>query len=97
MANMSPQRDLLNRKFWQFLERQVLTWAVDEGPLYVVTGTAFRRFPHQRFEVFTNGTFDSSQIYRTDFILLKAAEQHHINHSSHPPGDRKSTRLNSSH
>lgn len=86
MANMSPQRALLNQRIWQFLEQQVLTWAVDEGPIHVVTGTTFRRFPHERFEVYTSGTFDSSQIYPPGSTLLEVVEQHHINHASHPAG-----------
>ena len=53
MANMSPQRAYLNQNIWQFLERQVLTRAVDEGPIYVVSGLTFRDFPTDSFEVFS--------------------------------------------
>ncbi len=86
MANMSPQRAFLNQNIWQFLERQVLTWAVDEGPIYVVTGTTFRHFPHQRFQAYTNGSFDSSNIYSRTSKMLPVVEQHKINHASHPKG-----------
>ena len=87
MANMSPQRAFLNQDIWQFLERQVLTWAVDQGPIYVVTGTTFRSFPHERFEVYTNGSFDSSEIYPRGSPMLEVVEQHSINFASHPEGD----------
>jgi hypothetical protein len=86
MANMSPQSAFLNQDIWQFLERQVLTWAVDEGPIHVVTGTTFGSFPHQRFEVYTSGIFDSSRIYRRDSTMLEVVEQHSFNHATHPDG-----------
>jgi DNA/RNA non-specific endonuclease len=86
MANMSPQRAFLNQNIWQFLERQVLTWAVDEGPIYVVTGATFGSFPHDRFEVYTDGIFDSSAIYPRGSTMQEVVEQHHINFASHPVG-----------
>lgn len=86
MANMSPQRALLNQKIWQYLERQVLTWAVDEGPIYVVTGTTFKPFPHSKFRVYTGGTLDHSKIYSPDISMLAAVEQHRVNFTSHPRG-----------
>ena len=55
MANMSPQRAFLNQNIWADLEQQVLTWGIDEGPVYVVTGTVFRRFPTERFQVYQAG------------------------------------------
>lgn len=87
MANMSPQRAFLNQKIWQFLERQVLTWAFDEGPIYVVTGTTFRHFPHEKFQVYTNGTFDADQIYPVSNKFLDIMKQHKMNFESHPSGD----------
>ena len=86
MANMSPQRALLNQEIWQKLEKQVLTWAVDEGPLYVVTGTTFRSFPHRSFEVYTDGTFDESHIYASNTTLSEVVEQHSTNYANHPDG-----------
>lgn len=86
MANMSPQRAFLNQDIWASLEEQVLTWAVDEGPIYVITGTTFRRFPHERFEVYTNGTFDGAQIYAPGATMLEAVTQHSSNFASHPKG-----------
>ena len=85
MVNMSPQRAFLNQDIWASLEEQVLTWAVDEGPLYVVTGAVFRRFPHQRFEAYTNGTFDGAHIYPRATPMLDIVTQHNINFST-PPG-----------
>lgn len=87
MANMSPQRAFLNQNIWQFLERQILTWAVDEGPIYVVTGTTFRSFPHQRLYAYTSGIFDSSKIYQRNTKMLEAVEQHSANHAAHSEGD----------
>jgi hypothetical protein len=87
MANMSPQRAFLNQKIWQFLERQVLTWGFDEGPIFVVSGTVFRRFPHESFEIYTNGTLDPDHIYSSSPTLLPVVEQHHANFQSHAPGD----------
>lgn len=84
MANMSPQRAYLNQNIWQDLEQQVLTWAVDEGPVYVVTGTTFRHFPHNRFEVYTSGTLDDSMIYRGTSRMLGVTEQHKVNFEMHP-------------
>jgi DNA/RNA endonuclease G (NUC1) len=86
MANMSAQSVFLNQDIWMYLERQVLTWAVDEGPLYVVTGTIFRTFPQERFDVYTNGTFDSSQIYPSNNAMLPIVEQHHFNFTTHANG-----------
>jgi hypothetical protein len=86
MANMSPQRAFLNQDIWQYLERQVLTWAVDEGPIYVITGSTFRSFPHQKFQAYTTGIFDSSKIYPSKSTLKQAVQQHQLNHTSHPTG-----------
>ena len=82
MANMSPQRALLNQKIWQKLEKQVLTWGVDGGPIYVVTGTTFRTFPHDRFEVFSDGGLESDQMYASGATLKPTVDQHHANFNS---------------
>lgn len=86
MANMSPQRALLNQKIWQYLEGQVLTWAIDEGPLYVVTGAVFRKFPHHKFDIYKNSTFDKAQIYRAGLTYEDAVKQHHDNYKNHAKG-----------
>ena len=86
MANMSPQRAFLNQEIWRYLERQILTWAIDEGPIYVVTGTTFRHFPHDRFQVYTDGTFDADQIYPLNSKMLTVTERHKSNFDSHPSG-----------
>lgn len=75
MANMSAQAAALNQGVWRFLERQVLTWAIDEGPIYVVTGTIFGGFPAKKFDVYNNRTFDPSRIYSPGTTLLQAATQ----------------------
>ena len=79
MANMSPQRALLNQRIWQQLEKQVLTWGVDEGPIYVVTGTTFRTFPHERFEVYSDDGLDPNQIYASGTTMQPTVNQHHAN------------------
>lgn len=80
MANMSSQRGYLNQDIWQLLEEQVLTWAFDEGPLYVVTGTTFRTFPHGSFAVYAqDNVLDPGQIYRAGSRMLATVEQHHEN------------------
>lgn len=88
MANMSPQRAFLNQDIWQFLERQVLTWVVDAGPLYVVSGTVYRTLPHTRFQVYSNGTFDAEEIYAPGTTMLEAVTRHAANFAAHPPGHR---------
>ena len=87
MANMSPQRAFLNQNIWQELEKQVLTWAVDEGPIYVVTGTTFRSFPHDKFDVFSGNRLDPGQIYVNGATMLPTVQQHQTNHSSTSTGD----------
>jgi len=88
MANMSPQRAFLNQDIWRFLEVQVLTWGVDEGPVYVVTGTTFRSFPYQSFQVYTDHVMDPAFIYPAGLTMHAAVEQHHVNFDSTSPGDR---------
>jgi hypothetical protein len=58
MANMAPQRDHLNRVTWERLEAQVLYWGVTLGPIYVVTGPIWERFPEEEFEIFALGQVD---------------------------------------
>ncbi|MEI6681329.1 MAG: DNA/RNA non-specific endonuclease [Bacteroidota bacterium] len=42
LSNMSPQRPGFNRGIWKKLEEQVRLWAVDDGEVYVVTGTVLK-------------------------------------------------------
>lgn len=37
-TNVCPQNEFLNGKDWEYLERQVRTWAVQYGKVWVVTG-----------------------------------------------------------
>jgi DNA/RNA endonuclease G (NUC1) len=76
MANMSPQRGYLNQDTWQALEQQVLTWAVDEGPLHVVSGAIYERFPHERFQVYQDGVFDPAWVYKPDQSFKSIVEQY---------------------
>ena len=84
MANMSPQAAWFNRDIWGDLENQVLTWAIDHGPLHVVTGTIFRFFPHWRFSVFRDGALDPEQIYRPGSTLEEIAVRTRTNFDQHP-------------
>jgi hypothetical protein len=87
MANMSPQRAFLNQDIWAALEQQVLTWAFDDGPLYVVTGAMYRSFPYQRFKVYRDGVLDPAQIYRPGGTMQEAVERHHENFGATNTGD----------
>ena len=82
MANMSPQRAFLNQDIWMHLEKQVLTWGVDEGLIYVVSGTTFRTFPHQNFQVYTDNVLDPAEIYKNPVNMQTVVEQHHTNFES---------------
>ncbi len=86
MANMSPQRAYLNREIWQYLERQVLTWAIDAGPLYVVSGTTFRRFPDELFAVYQDGVLNAAQIYKAGTTMADVVEQNHLNYQQYQKG-----------
>jgi hypothetical protein len=88
MANMSPQRGYLNQDTWQALEQQVLTWAVDEGPLHVVSGAVYDRFPHARFRVYQDGVFDADWVYKPGRSFASIVEQHAANWERYPRGDR---------
>ena len=87
MANMSPQRANFNQEIWNNLEQQVLGWAVDIGPLYVVTGAIFKQFPFQYFDVYRNETLDRSKIYSDRNSMSRVVEQILFNNSlpkNHP-------------
>lgn len=88
MANMSPQRGYLNQDTWQALEQQVLTWAVDEGPLHVVSGVIYDRFPHERFRVYQDGVFDPARVYKPNQSFRSVVEQHAANWNRYSSGDR---------
>lgn len=88
MANMSPQRAYLNQQIWANLEAQVLTWAVDEGPLYVVSGTTFRSFPSSQFAVYEQDhVLDPDQIYPRNSRMLGIVKQNQENFEATSSGD----------
>jgi hypothetical protein len=87
MANMSPQRPFLNQAIWAHLEQQVLTWAFDGGPLYVVTGTTYRRFPHQLFQVYLDGVLDPNEIYGPGDLLEPLVHRHQASFAATQPGN----------
>ena len=87
MANMSPQRGFFNQQIWADLERQVVTWAFDDGPLYVVSGATFRRFPHQRFAVYQQDrTLDPDEIYWPGVRMQAVVERHREHFETYPSG-----------
>ncbi|MDO3388136.1 DNA/RNA non-specific endonuclease [Gilvimarinus sp. SDUM040013] len=69
MANMSPQYHNLNRHVWARLEGQVLYWGAEHGPVYVVTGPIFNKFPDSRFRVYEQSELDASKIYKKNTKL----------------------------
>ena len=87
MANMSPQRAYLNQDIWAALEEQVLTWAIDEGPLYIVTGTTFNDYPYNNFQVYNDGMLNANQIYANPIAMTEAVTQHSSNFTSTNDGD----------
>jgi hypothetical protein len=74
MANMAPQRDHLNRVTWERLEAQVLYWAVTLGPIHVVTGPIWERFPEEEFEIFHLGQVDRALMAQPDEPLRPQTE-----------------------
>jgi hypothetical protein len=87
MANMSAQTAFLNQEIWQYLEEQILTWAVDHGPIYVVSGTMFTTFPHQRFQIYSDAILNPQQIYISGSTMMQIAQRHHANFLATHPGD----------
>lgn len=87
MANMSPQRGYLNQQIWANLEQQILTWAVDSGPVYVITGSLFTAFPSEQFEVYREEVLKADEIYPPDNTLIQITERHRQNYMSSSSGD----------
>ena len=48
--------------------------AFDEGPIFVITGTIYEDFPHERFEGYDDG-LDSDQIYESGGKMLPTVPQ----------------------
>lgn len=69
MANMSAQQGNLNRNKWARLEGQVLYWGAEHGPIYVVTGPIFNKYPASRFRVYSQGGMDADKIYKKNTKL----------------------------
>lgn len=73
MSNMAAQWASLNQGLWAQLEAQVLFWAVKDGPLYVVTGPIWTKFPADRFKAVADGEVNMSTV-PTPGTLLKRAD-----------------------
>ena len=76
MANMAAQRDHLNRVTWEPLEAQVLHWGVALGPIYVVTGPIWTRFPEEEFDIFGLGQVDRALMAQPDEGLRPGDSPH---------------------
>lgn len=87
MANMSPQKASLNEHIWADLEQQVLTWGIDDGPIYVVTGTTFRTFPAKKFAVYSDRVLNDQQVYTRNSEMLTITEKLHENYVNTASGD----------
>ena len=72
MANMSAQWGPLNRQIWARLEAQALFWAVHDGPIYVVTGPVWKKFPANKFKAFQDGEVSTKTIPKPGTLLTKA-------------------------
>lgn len=87
MANVVPMKLHLKLGAWRALERQVLTWAVDVGPLYVVSGPVYARFPERAFEVYrVDRLLDADQIYPRGTALGDLARTHQANFNAYEEG-----------
>jgi DNA/RNA endonuclease G (NUC1) len=71
MANMAPQWATHNRQIWAQLETQILFWGVTDGPVHVVTGPIWNRFPAARFEAIKQGLADVSTIPAPGELLAR--------------------------
>ena len=56
---------------WAKLEAQVLYWGVKAGPIYVVTGPIWRRFPSQRFWAIRDGIVATDSFPEPGELLTK--------------------------
>ena len=95
MANMSPQRAWLNQKIWMYLEQQVLTWAFENGPIYVVTGTTYNSFPYDKFGVYQDKTLNAEEGYQQTQKLEVTAAQNEYNYRTYPIGNLLRPKRNS--
>ena len=64
----------------------MLTWGFDEGPIYVVTGTTFKKFPHKRFAVYSDGHLDPNEIYERSAKMQSVVERHRSNFDNNSKG-----------
>lgn len=71
MANMTAQWGSLNRELWANLEAQVLFWGVKDGPVFVVTGPIWRKFPSNKFKAIQDGDVKTTTFAKPDELLKK--------------------------
>lgn len=83
-----------------YLEKQVLTWGIDHGPVYVVSGTIYRTFPHWCFQVYSDKVLSPAQIYPYGAKMASVVSQNHANFEStskdnilHPKRDANPTKV----
>jgi len=70
-----------------YLEQQVLTWGIDDGPVYIVSGTTFRKFPYASFQVYQDKVLHPEQIYPRNTDMKTVVAQHHANYEATSAGD----------
>jgi DNA/RNA endonuclease G (NUC1) len=97
---MTPQRAHLNQDIWAPLEQQVLTWAMQNGPLYIVTGTILEPFPYQKFKVYQTNIVNKNEIYTPALNFEDIVMKHHKNfityeknHSLKPKRDANPSKM----
>jgi DNA/RNA endonuclease G (NUC1) len=86
MANMAAQWNTLNQRTWMNLEAQVLFWGVKEGPIHVVTGPIWTKFPVEEFAATRDGVVDTSSIPEPGDLLAKTNGQELPVHILRPTG-----------
>ncbi len=89
LSNMSPQNPSFNRGIWSKLEKQVRQWAIDDGAVYVVTGTVLTKglptigsgritVPRYFYKVILDYT--EPEIKGIGFIMINEGSQEPLQH-----------------
>jgi DNA/RNA endonuclease G (NUC1) len=73
MANMAAQWKDLNQQLWAQLEAQALYWGVKGGPVYVITGPIWSRFPAGKFKKAWGGKVSMASVPGPGALLKKTS------------------------
>jgi DNA/RNA endonuclease G (NUC1) len=71
MANMAAQWGSHNQQLWANLEAQVLYWGVKDGPIHVVTGPIWGKFPSDQFKAIRDGEVEKDTFPKIGELLTK--------------------------